>query len=150
MPRPSLQGWVQATSPDGRLKVEQIRIEGPADGGLHLTPYTVGGDLLVKDAATDEVRHRIAVPDGAWAQFAAGSQRLLVQYRGKRTSPETPPTPKGTQRDWLTWELYDTDKWRLVASGEWLRPLADPGRPYSLVLSPAGRWCVQGGGATPS
>ena len=162
-PRASLQGWVVATSPDGRLKVEQIHTERPDSLGDFST-HLVGGDLLVKDAATDQLLHRIAVPEGTsgvFPHFAAGSQRLLVQYNDRRTSKKALPAPKGqgadgspgpkrgggfgSQTQLITWKLYDTEKWSVVAQGE-CQGLIGPGFSPYLSLSAAGRWLVEGKG----
>jgi serine/threonine protein kinase len=130
-PRSDLQ--VIATSPDGRLRVEgRGRSTAPPDPNIAPHPQPVQEDLLVKDAATGQILYRIPVPRGtvdSWAQFAGGSKRLLVQFHN----------PNGRA---LPWKLYDTDKGSVVAEGQWPLPSERLAR---LVVSPGGRWIVQGG-----
>ena len=139
--------------PDGRLKVERIQISRPDDEERHLRGSTRVGDLLIKDAATDELRHRIAVPEGTYYtsfNFTAGSRRLLVQFvdLGNNIKSKTSPRRKnetGPPSDWLTWELYDTGTWEVVARGELQSQEQRLFGPPRLTVSPGGRWIVMGG-----
>jgi serine/threonine protein kinase/WD40 repeat protein len=141
-PTPLSELQVIATSPDGRLRVEQIPIARDQGGGRPTTPprpdvaprpRIVPEDLLVKDAATDRILLRIPVPAGtrdSWCHFAAGSKRLLVQFQ----------IPNSEARPWV---LYDVDGGHLVAEGKLPRS-GGPGF-AGLATSPAGRWFIQGG-----
>ena len=125
-------------SPDGRLSVFA--------SGQH---FSESSEVIVTDSVTGEPRHRIAMPEGATypeADFVAGGQRLLVQYRTGvqpatwfRVSDESHVSPElGTVRHRKTGSR--------LAHGE--PHGSDDQRPIRTVCRRGSARCPAGGGSS--